>query len=125
MTQLGDDSSGTSPDTILTQVNRILASPLFAASKRSSTLLRFLVRHALKPESAPLKEYTIGAEGLGKGTSFDPRTDPVVRAEASRLRGRLEKYYATEGRTDSLLITLLKGAYIPQFRLRFVPKRDA
>jgi hypothetical protein len=37
-----------------------------------------------------LKEYTLGAEALGRGTSFDPRTDPIVRAEVSRLRGRLD-----------------------------------
>src|SRR5262249_38312081 len=36
-------------------------------------------------------------------------------AEASRLRQRLELYYAAEGRPDSLAITLPKGSYIPEF----------
>ena len=44
-----------------------------------------------------LKEYTLGADALGRGKDFDPRTDPIARVEASRLRGRLELYYATEG----------------------------
>jgi hypothetical protein len=86
-----------SREAILEQLERILDSSLFCASERSSTLIRFLVEQALNSDTARLKEYTIGVEGLGKGPSFDPRTDPIVRAEASRLRSRLEKYYATEG----------------------------
>lgn len=38
----------------------------------------------------------MGAEALGRGNSFDPRTDAIVRVESSRLRSRLSHYYATE-----------------------------
>src|SRR5258706_734114 len=105
-------------DEILGQVGRILASPLFAASERSSALLKFLVEQSLNKDTARLKEYTIGADGLGKGPSCDPRTDPIVRAEASRLRARLEKYYATEGLSDPVIVTLPKGSYVPRFHAR-------
>ena len=68
-----------------------------------------------------LKEYTIGSEALGRGDSFDPRTDPIVRAEASRLRNRLQRSYATNGVADTVLITLPKGSYVPQFEFRVAP----
>lgn len=103
------------------QLERMLASDTFAGAERSRALLRFLVEHVLEQQSDRLKEYTIGSEALGRGDSFDPRTDPIVRAEASRLRTRLERYYGTDGASDSVLITLPKGSYVPQVQNRAVP----
>jgi serine/threonine-protein kinase len=100
------------------QLERIVASETFAGSERSRTLLRFLVAAVLDGRGEGLKEYAVGAEALGKGPSFDPRVDPIVRAEASRLRQRLEQYYAREGRTDSFVITLPKKGYVPAFDVR-------
>lgn len=105
-------------DQILGQLERILTSPPFAASERSWALLKFLVEQSLTKDAGRLKEYTIGVEGLGRGPSFDPRTDPIVRAEASRLRVRLERYYATEGLSDAVIVTLPKGSYVPRFQFR-------
>jgi serine/threonine-protein kinase len=45
-----------------------------------------------------------------------------VRAEASRLRSRLERYYATLGAADTVLITLPKGSYVPQLQSRAIPQ---
>ena len=89
---------------------------MFRRAERSSALLRFIVEQTLDGQADRLKEYTLGAEALGRGESFDPRIDPVVRAEASRLRTRLEQYYETDGGSDSVLLTLPKGTYVPQFR---------
>jgi WD40-like Beta Propeller Repeat len=99
----------------------MLASETFAGAERSRALLRFLVERAVEDRSDRLKEYTIGSEALGRGDSFDPRTDPIVRAEASRLRNRLQQYYATNGVTDTVLINLPKGSYVPQFEGRVAP----
>jgi hypothetical protein len=109
-------------DVVLEQLDRMLASDTFAGADRSRMLLRFLVEHVVDGRSERLKEYTIGSEALGRGDSFDPRTDTIVRAEASRLRNRLERYYATSGAADTLLITLPKGSYVPQFGRRAVPE---
>jgi TolB-like protein len=62
-----------------------------------------------------MKEYTIATQALGRNESFDPRTDPIVRAEVSRLRNRLEQYYATKGKNDPLVIQLPRGSYVPRF----------
>jgi Tol biopolymer transport system component len=100
---------------ILQQLERVLSSAVFRRAERSSALLRFIVEQTLDGQADRLKEYTLGAEALGRGESFDPRTDPVVRAEASRLRTRLEQYYETTGGSDAVLLTLPKGTYVPQF----------
>src|SRR5688572_7453158 len=102
-------------DVVLEQLDRMLASDTFAGAERSRVLLRFLVEHAVADQSDRLKEYTIGSEALGRGDAFDPRTDTIVRAEASRLRNRLERYYATSGAADTVLVTLPRGSYVPSF----------
>jgi hypothetical protein len=82
-------------DAVHKQLERVLSSSVFKKAERSSALLRFIVEQTLAGRADRLKEYTLGAEALGRGESFDPRADPVVRAEASRLRTRLEQYYTT------------------------------
>ena len=113
--------SAVSRDAILAQLGKILASAVFQGAERSTKLLRYLVEHTANGHTNGLKEYTLGADVLGKGSSFDPRTDTIVRAEASRLRNRLERYYAAEGQGDPLVITLPKGSYVPQFHAQ--PRR--
>src|SRR5215208_1540732 len=112
-------------DGILQQLERVLSSSVFRRADRSSALLRFIVEQTLDGQGDRLKEYTLGAEALGRGESFDPRTDPVVRAEASRLRTRLEQYYETTGGGDPVLLTLPKGTYVPQFTMKPAPIEEA
>jgi hypothetical protein len=115
MNSLPRDLTGVSRDAILVQLGKIVASAVFQGSERSTKLLRYLVEQSANGQTACLKEYTLGVEVLGKPSTFDPRTDTIVRAEASRLRTRLEKYYAAEGQADPLVITLPKGSYVPRF----------
>src|SRR5215471_8738595 len=118
-------------DDVRRHLQHVLASASFEGSGRASTLLAFLVERTLRGEGDRLKEYTIATEALGKDESFDPRIDPIVRTEISRLRSRLDRYYATDGRTERVLITLPKGSYVPQFQIRGIeptgvgPVRDA
>lgn len=105
-------------EVVLTHLDRILSSKPFRQAERSAALLRYLVTRSLDGEGDRLKEYTVGVEGLSRGEKFDPRTDPIVRAEASRLRGRLERYYRTEGATDTVIIALPKGSYVPRISRR-------
>jgi serine/threonine-protein kinase len=107
-----------SRDVILGHLARVLSSSAFGGAERSIAILRFLVERTIDGDGDRLKEYTVGVEALGRGASFDPRTDPIVRAEASRLRARLERYYADQGRDDELVIELPKGTYVPRFATR-------
>ena len=119
------DESGIDREEVLAQLERMLSSAVFRRAERSSTLLRFIVEQALNGRSDSLKEYTLGVEALARGESFDPRTDPVVRAEASRLRTRLEQYYETIGRSDPVVVRLPKGTYVPEFTPRPASNEEA
>ena len=118
MTSRPGDPSVAPRDALFEQLDKILSSPPFQTSERSSTLLRFLIEQSVSGRAERLKEYEIGTEVLGKSPAFDPRTDPIVRSEVSRLRSRLEKYYAASGQTDLLIIGLPKGSYLPRIQTR-------
>ena len=100
------------------QLDRILASATFAGAERGQKFLRFVVELALAGRADEIKESVVAVEVLGRATSFDPRTDPIVRVEAGRLRSRLVAYYQGEGSGDPVLVDLPKGGYVPQFQER-------
>jgi serine/threonine-protein kinase len=100
---------------VLRELERIVASRAFQGAGRSGALLRFLLERTIAGQADQLKEYTVGAEALGRGASFDPRTDAIVRVEISRLRTRLSHYYATEGAATPVRIAIPKGSYAPRF----------
>jgi Tol biopolymer transport system component len=81
-------------------------------------MLRFIVETALDGRAAEIKESVIGVDVLGRSSGFDPKTDPIVRVEASRLRTRLDSYYQNEGHSDPVEIAIPKGAYLPVFTHR-------
>ena len=76
-----------------------------------AAFLTFSVRQTLEGQGPSLKAYTIATEVLGRSASFDPQNDPIVRVEATRLRRAMDRYYATDGRQDSIKITMPKGGY--------------
>ena len=100
------------------QLARILASPTFQQGDRLKRFLSFIVLEAIAGRRNELKEYVIGVQVFAKEESFDPRTDPIVRVQARRLRAKLVGYYREEGRSDELIIDLPKGGYAPVFKRR-------
>jgi serine/threonine-protein kinase len=78
--------------------------------------LRYIVEETLSGRGETLKEYGIGVAVFDRRQSFDPRTEPIVRVEARRLRAKLDAYYESEGKTAELRVELPKGTYVPRFR---------
>jgi eukaryotic-like serine/threonine-protein kinase len=103
------------PRAIEEQLARIIASPHFASSGRLSAFLAFIVRKTLAGEGSEIKEYTVGTQVFDRAVSFDPRVDTIVRVQASKLRTRLNEYYATAGVNDPIIIELPRGSYLPGF----------
>ncbi len=97
------------------QLGRILSSHTFRTAEGEKALLRHVVEQTIQGRGGELKEYTVGVEALGRGDSFDPRLDTIVRTQARNVRLRLARYYAGEGEGDSLRILLPKGGYAAQF----------
>lgn len=107
--------NGISPETVRVQLEKILASNGFSHSERLSRFLRFVVDEALQARGDQLKEYNLGVQVFDRGQAYDPRTDPIVRVEAGRLRLKLREYYESDGREDPVSIDFPKGSYVPVF----------
>jgi len=103
------------PTAIRAELDRILSSTPFAASHRSKRFLRYIVENSFDNAHESLKEYAIALAVFDRDASYDPSVDATVRVEAGRLRSRLRDYYAGEGRKDTLIINVPKGAYRATF----------
>jgi serine/threonine-protein kinase len=91
-------------------LDRIEASPGFSRSAGLNRFLRYVALETLEGRGEKIKEYTIAVEVFGR-QSYDPQVDSLVRVQASLLRQKLEQYYATDGRSESLVIAIPKGGY--------------
>ena len=105
------------PAAIREQLQRLLAHPLFANSKRYPALLSYTVEQALLGNAAELKERSIGIEVFGRAPTYDANADPVVRITAGEVRKRLSLYYYDSSHAGELVIELPLGSYVPVFRL--------
>jgi Tol biopolymer transport system component len=99
---------------ISAQLQRILQSPAFRNSARSSQFLRFCVERTLTGRAGELKETTIAVALFQRATDYDPKRDPIVRVHAMRVREKLSNYYGSDGSSDKIRIELPKGGYVPQ-----------
>jgi len=115
---LVDEEQSFAPDSIRAQLEKVVASGLFARSDRLIRFLRFSVEQVLAGRRDCLKEQTLGIEVFDRKQDYDPRIDPIVRVEARRLRTKLTAYYSSNGNGDQVLIELPKGSYVPVFRQR-------
>lgn len=93
----------------------LLKSELFSRSPSLAHLLSYLCEKAFSGESNQIKEYSVAVEVFGRPESFDQDADSIVRVQANRLRKRLAEYYATEGASHRIHITIPVGQYVPIF----------
>jgi hypothetical protein len=98
------------------QLEKLLAHPLFANSRRYPVLLAYVVEQTLLGHGSDLKERTIGVEVFGKAPTYDANADPVVRITAKEVRGRLKQYYYDFSQPGEVIIELPTGSYVPVFR---------
>jgi hypothetical protein len=106
------------PDTAAVNhhLDQALSSPLFRKAERQSRFLRFVVDVALQSPEATIKEFDIAVAVYDRRPDYDPRTDPIVRVEAARLRARLREYYSVTP-PEGVRIDLPKGdTYLCSFR---------
>jgi hypothetical protein len=94
------------------ELERILESPAFRMSLRSSAFLRHVVRNAHTPED--LKERTLGVALFGRAPDYDTGADAIVRVKASEVRRRLAEYTAYADPARPVRIELQPGSYTPR-----------
>src|SRR5215469_17858000 len=98
------------------QLERLVAHPLFANSKRYPALLAYTVEQSLLGNAGELKERSIAVEVFGRAPTYDANADPVVRITAGEVRKRLTQYYYDPSHREELIIELPTGSYVPVFR---------
>lgn len=97
-------------------LEKILASHVFAGSRRTQDFLRLIVSHALDGDVENLRERMIGAEMFGRPVSYDTGSDSVVRVRASEVRKKLAQYYSeSKEEKPAVRIELPSGSYVPRF----------
>jgi hypothetical protein len=70
------------PTAVHSQLAKILESPHFRNSKRSGSLLRFVVEATVAGDQNSLKERCIGAAVFGRETAYDTAQIPIIRNAA-------------------------------------------
>ncbi len=98
-------------------LKRILASEEFQRSDRCSSFLRYIVDQYLNGKANRLSGVCIAQDVFGRDENFDPNIDPIVRVQAGRLRKMLDAYYAGPGARDDVVISVPRGAYVPEIVL--------
>jgi hypothetical protein len=121
---VGSDSDAAAAEA-LSELHRVLRSPILSHSTRQARLLEYLCMKAIAGEGDTLKEYTIAVEVFDRPANFGQSPDSVVRVEVLRLRKKLERYYSTEASADPLRIEIPVGQYVPQFVPNGAAAREA
>lgn len=110
----GESHSQVTPEAVHEELERILNSREFRASRRCQDFLRYVVDAVLAGSSDSLKERTIGIEVFGRPSSYATGEDATVRVKAGEVRKRLNLYYSSNP-SESVMIDLPVGTYVPEF----------
>ena len=95
----------------------ILESNTFEDVNRLSAFLEYVVTEALKDRRTKIRAKIIAADVYQRRSSDEGDNEAIVRVDAGRLRRRLEIYYASEGLSNPVVISIPKGGYTPVFNL--------
>lgn len=110
-----DGTATSAPEEVRKELERMLASPEFAASDRNRRFLRHVVEEKLSGRGDRIKAYSIATSVFGRSDDFDPLQDSIVRIEAARLRRAIERFYLLQAEWPGLRILIPKGTYVPEF----------
>ncbi len=113
VTGLGDAREGA----VRAELQRLLESPEFRASKRCSEFLTYVVEHTISGPAGALKERLIGVEVFQLPPDFDPGQHSAVRVTANEVRKKLaQRYQAENGSYHPVRIELPTGSYTAEFK---------
>ena len=117
-TEPGRKTSPAQTEAVRNHLEQILQSSVFAGSRRSQEMLRYVVEQASHGNADLLKERLIGIAVFRRATDYDTASDSTVRVAANEVRKRLAQYYMSEGRDAELRIELPSRGYMPRFEFR-------
>jgi hypothetical protein len=98
------------------ELSRILEDPLFRAAKQASMFLSYAVSEELAGRGEDLSEDSFGKYAFPTQNLEELKGSGSIRRLAGRVREKLARYYATNGKDDSILIDLPARSYRPRFQ---------
>ncbi len=99
------------------ELETMLASPLFVQSNRCKGFLHYVVQETLAGRADQLKERTIGVNVFDRAYDYDTGDDSIVRVTANDVRKRISQYYQESEEAHKVQIDLPRGSYVPEFVL--------
>jgi hypothetical protein len=99
-------------------IERVAGSAQLRRSARLRDFLLYVGGQSLKEGCPEIHEQEIGTRVFGRSSTYDRSQDNIVRVNATELRKRIEIYFATEGRDETLVLEIPRGGYKPIFRRR-------
>ncbi len=104
-----------SPEKQREEVQRVLHSAQFRRAPKLQRFLSLICEYHFTDRSRDISEFLIATEAFGKGPTFDPSQDSLVRVQAREARRRLREYYQDEGKDSRLILDIPVGSYAPVF----------
>ncbi len=101
-------------------IGRVAASVEFSRSARLRDFLLYVGHQSLKDGCPEIHEQEIGAKVFGRSSTYDRSQDNIVRVNATELRKRIDRYFATDGKHETLILEIPRGGYKPIFHRRTV-----
>jgi hypothetical protein len=102
-------------------VKKVANSPGFAKATLLREFLLYIARHELDGHQEEITEQKIGHRVYKRSEVYSPAEDNIVRVSAHQLRVKLHEFYEAEGSSESWIIEIPKGKYVPLFRPRSEP----
>ncbi len=99
---------------------RLVGSNTFASAPRLRSVLEYLLQIMDEGSSEDVTEQTIGQAVFRRPAGYNASEDNIVRVTIRHLRTRLDEFYATEGASETLVLVIPKGKYVPSFVQRDV-----
>ena len=94
---------------------RIAASGSLGRSRLLADFLLYVVDRHIRNRTDEITEQQIGVLVFGRAEGYDSNDDNIVRSYARNLRKRIDEYFATEGREETLRFEIPRGGYAPIF----------
>jgi hypothetical protein len=104
---------------------RVAASQGLSKSELLPGFLLYVCREYLLGRAHEISEQRIGIRVFNRPPGYNPGEDNIVRSYARLLRKRLDAYFANEGSSEPLRITIERGGYVPTFQGNRTPALPA
>lgn len=116
--QRSPDASGAVIKERRALLQRILWSRQIERYGRIREFLEYVCERGLEDPTVQIHEQEIGHKVFGRDRDYDTSADNIVRVTASQARKKLEQYFASEGKSEPVILEIPKGQYTPLIRPR-------